>query len=104
MNALDSEMAGVLREAIEAVSRNASARVVVLRGGALVLRGWRHWWCAYAPGGTQRLRVIRMPEQEPSRPMHGAISLARERIVPPMRLIGAEASPAPSRPLASRPT
>lgn len=41
MSALDSGMAGVLREAIEAVSRNAPARVVVLRGGALVLRGWR---------------------------------------------------------------
>ena len=32
MNALDSEMANVLRDAIEAVSRNASARVLVLRG------------------------------------------------------------------------
>ena len=32
MNALDSEMASVLRDAIEAVNRNASARVVVLRG------------------------------------------------------------------------
>ena len=32
MNALDSAMAGVLRDAIEAVSRNASARVLVLRG------------------------------------------------------------------------
>ena len=32
MNALDSEMAGVLRDAIEAVSRNTSARVLVLRG------------------------------------------------------------------------
>lgn len=32
LNALDSEMAGVLRDAIEEVSRNASARVLVLRG------------------------------------------------------------------------
>ena len=32
MNALDSEMAGVLRDEIDAVSRNASVRVVVLRG------------------------------------------------------------------------
>ena len=32
MNALDSEMASVLRDAIEAVSRNASARILVLRG------------------------------------------------------------------------
>ena len=32
MNALDSEMASALRDAIEAISRNASARVVVLRG------------------------------------------------------------------------
>ena len=32
LNALDSEMAGTLRDAIEAISNNASARVVVLRG------------------------------------------------------------------------
>jgi 2-(1,2-epoxy-1,2-dihydrophenyl)acetyl-CoA isomerase len=32
MNALDSEMAIVLRDAIEAVGRNTSARVLVLRG------------------------------------------------------------------------
>ena len=32
LNALDSEMAGALRDAIEAIKNNASARVVVLRG------------------------------------------------------------------------
>lgn len=32
LNALDSEMAGVLRDAISAIKNNASARIVVLRG------------------------------------------------------------------------